>query len=97
VKKKSKVAIDVSGLDEESRRKILKAIQEQQQNSQSHSREPAKIEKKRRVINMNYPPEDISKEELQRFWGEPEPKEDAEFVKSLRARKVKKRYKPSPV
>ncbi len=54
--------------------------------------------KKRKVFNANYPPEDVSQEELKRFWGEPNPKEDDEFVKSLRSQKVKgKEYKPCPL
>lgn len=39
--------------------------------------------KKGEVINMNYPPEDLPREELERFWGNPEdiPKDFAQHVR----------------
>ena len=77
-KNKWKVAIDLSGLDEASRRNLEKTLKTEQ-----------------KVVNMNYPPSDVSQEELERFWGEPSPKEDEAWVKRMRAIKVKKRNQPS--
>jgi len=39
----------------------------------------------------------VSQEELERFWGEPNPKDDAEFVKLLRAHKVEGKRGNVPV
>ena len=50
--------------------------------------------KKRRVVNANHPPSDVSQEELERFWGEITPA-DRKWAMALRKRKVKKKIEPS--
>jgi hypothetical protein len=53
--------------------------------------------KKRRVVNMNYPPEDMPMEEIERFWGEVSPEEDRKFAEELKKIKPKKGIrKPKP-
>jgi hypothetical protein len=52
------------------------------------------LTRKGRFFNANYPPDDVSQEELERFWGEPTP-EDTRWAESLRNRVAKIKYKPS--
>jgi hypothetical protein len=49
--------------------------------------------KKRRVINANYPPKDVSQEELRRIWGDPDEVEPIPHE----WRKNDQKRKPSPV
>ncbi|MCJ7767186.1 hypothetical protein MUP79_02190 [Candidatus Bathyarchaeota archaeon] len=50
--------------------------------------------RKKRVVNMNYPPDDMPLEEQERFWGTVT-KEDIERVE--KARKTRSNARPSPV
>ena len=52
--------------------------------------------KKRKVINMNYPPKDMPMEELERFWGSPDDIPDDWAEKARKIKPVKK-YAPTPL
>jgi hypothetical protein len=43
---------------------------------------------KKRFVNMNYPPDDMSLEEQERFWGEPFTKEEKADIDEARRSKL---------
>ena len=53
---------------------------------------------KRKVVDMNYPPDDMSLEEQERFWGEPATEEElAEIEKARRSKLPNAKNRPRPV
>ena len=57
-----------------------------------------KIIKKKVVVDMNYPPDDMSLEEQERFWGDPLTEEErAEIDRARRSKLPEGGKRPSPV
>ena len=63
-RKQGEIAIDISGLDRKSQINIARALAEED-----------KKEVKPKLINLNYPPPDMTQEELAGYWGKLTPQE----------------------
>ena len=72
-RRKGEIAVDVSGLDRESQTNVAKALAEED-----------KKEVKPKLINLNYPPPDMTQEEIAGFWGELTPQELKDTEDALR-------------
>jgi hypothetical protein len=72
-RKQGEIAIDISGLDRKSQINVARALAEED-----------KKEVKPKLINLNYPPPDMTQEEIAGFWGELTPQELKDSEDALR-------------
>jgi hypothetical protein len=78
-RKQGEIAIDISGLDRKSQINIARALAEEgkkdiRQDNRS-TETSVMVNKKRKLINLNYPPPGMSQEEIAGFWGELTPEQ----------------------